>query len=95
MPKDILISDTNFDLRFEDGDLVIDESTRQHQVLLLMCEKGEFRESPGACLGITTWLNDDQTGDLNGKIKREMERDGMHVLKIRTKPEIQIEALYP
>ena len=97
MPVDILIDIANaYDLRIEDGDLVSGESTRQHQALLLLTEKGENREFPARGIGLQSWLNDDRSGDLNAAIKREFERDGMKVISIRgTIENLTTEAVYP
>lgn len=95
MPTDILL-DEFFDLSLKDGDLVIGESTRQHQSLLLLCEKGEIREFPTRGVGLQSWINDDiQFGDLRAAIKREFERDGMTVLGVRTTgTKIETDAIY-
>jgi hypothetical protein len=94
MPSDILL-DTSFDLAFADGDFVTGESTRQHQQLLLLVEKGELKEFPTRGVGIATWLNDHTTGNLNGVIKREFEADGMKVLKVSGVGEsFNVEAVY-
>lgn len=87
--------DESFDLKFENGDLVIGESTQQHQQLLLLAGKGEFREFPTRGVGIMGWLLDDQAGNLNGAIKREFEADGMTVESVNTRNgQINIEAAY-
>lgn len=94
MPFDILLGDT-FDLAFSAGDFVTGESTRQHQQLLILVEKGELKEFPTRGVGIATWLNDDVTGNLNGRIKREFELDGMKVLKVAGIGEkFNVEAIY-
>lgn len=94
MPLDILLDNT-FDLAFAAGDFVAGESTRQHQQLLLLIEKGELKEFPTRGVGISTWLNDHTTGNLNGLIKREFELDGMKVLKVSGLGEsFNVEAVY-
>lgn len=82
--NDVLLDD-EFDLLIKNGDLVIGESTYQHQQLLLLAEKGEIREFPTRGVGIRTWLLDDQAGNLNGAIKREFEADGMRVESVNTR----------
>lgn len=78
------------------GDFVNIESTRQHQKLLLVSEKGEWRESPLVGVAIRTELLNENTGnDLIQKIKREFEQDGMTVLQIKGQGDkIQTEAIY-
>ena len=96
MPFDILL-DENFDLLFKDGDLVIGESTRQHQQLLLLTQKGENREFPTTGVGLKNWTLDENPGDLNGEIKKEFEKDGMKVLQVKTTSNLSnmhLEAVY-
>ena len=94
MPNDILLTD-EFDLFFEDGDFVIGESTEQHQALLLLIDKGELREFPQRGVGLRTWINDDNDGDLNAAIKREFEADGMKVLAVQGRAtKLRVEAIY-
>lgn len=82
MPTDLLLNDS-FEILVEDGDFVPGESTRQHQTLLLYAEKGEIREFPTRGVGIRSWLLDERPGDLNARIKREYEADGMRVLLVK------------
>lgn len=83
MPNDLLLDD-GLDLMFADGDLVIGEATRQHQVLLLLTSPGELREFPMRGVGLQHWLLDDTAkGDVTRRIKQEFEADGMTVQRIR------------
>ena len=82
MPNDILL-DENYDLKITNGDFTVGESTRQHQAILLLCEKGENREFPTLGVGVNTWLLEETMGDLNSEIKREFARDGMNVQKVK------------
>lgn len=91
---DILLDD-DFDLVFADGDLVIGEATLQHQKILLLTEKGEIREFPTHGVGLRSWLLDDEAGNLNGRIKREFEADGMTVESVNTQGgNIRVKAQY-
>lgn len=100
MPNDILLDEDDLDLKFEDGDLVIGESTRQHQRLILLSAKGEIREFPTRGVGIFDWTLDDSPGDLNSEIKRQFELDGMTVQQVKARVtssglnSLQIEAVY-
>lgn len=94
MAFDILL-DEDLDLLFEDGDLVIGESTRQHQQLLLLSEKGEIREYPTRGVGLRSWILDDAMGSLNGEIKKQFELDGMKVQGVKLSgTTLEIEATY-
>lgn len=79
---DILL-DEDFDLMFENGDIQIGESTRQHQELIILTEKGANRQYPTRGVGVTNYLNDDLIGGLNSVIKRELELDGMIVKAVK------------
>lgn len=79
--NDILLND-DFDLRFENGDLVIGESTKQHQQLLVLTKKGDWKENPTVGVGVAAYLKDDADTDLLGAIRTEFEKDGMIVNSI-------------
>ncbi len=82
MPTDILLN--NFDLAYNaNGEIVRGESTLQHQQLLLLCSKGEFKESPTACVGAYGFLKDDNVSDFLAEVKKEFERDGMQVNSLK------------
>lgn len=99
MPLDLKLTE-DFDLLFKDGDLVIGESSRQHQTLLLLSHKGEWREFPAVGVGLARWLNDEESGDLNARIKREFEADGMKIQQVKSRrdgnrlSQLQIEGTY-
>jgi hypothetical protein len=79
------------DLTMENGDLVVGESDRQHQVLLLRLEKGELRATPTRGVGIQSWVLSENPAALNAAVKREFQRDGMRLHRVRTvagQPEI-------
>ena len=91
---DILL-DANFDLRIENGDFVAGESTRQHQQLLILTDKGEWKENPTRGVGAQGWLLDDKDGDLNAVVKTEYERDGMRIVAVKGRGfNLQVEAVY-
>lgn len=81
MPTDILLND--YVPMVKKGDLVIGESTRQHQLLLLVTEPGELRRFPTRGVGINNYLSDEDNGQLRLAIKKEYEADGMKVSQIR------------
>jgi len=94
MPKDILLND-NYDLLIEDGDFVIGESTYQHQKLLLLCNKGEFKEFPTRCVGAIRYIEEAKAEDLAREIETDFSKDGMKVSKIDIEiPNVKIDAVY-
>lgn len=82
MPKDYL-HDQNFDLLIKTGDFIVGESTAQHQRLLLLAEKGEWRQYPKTGVGIGSFLDDDEPGDLFSEIRKQFDADGMTVNSVR------------
>lgn len=82
MPTDILLTEEN-DLRIENGDFVVGESTRQHQNLILLADKGEFKQFPTVGVGILRYLEDNDTDNLAREIRTEFNKDGMNVKEIR------------
>lgn len=92
--NDILL-DRTFDLLLAGGDWKIGESTRQHQQLLLLTEKGEWKENPTQGVGSQSWLLDETSGEYRAEVKRQFERDGMTVLKLAgTMKNLKVEAIY-
>lgn len=99
MPNDILL-DGDFDLAFANGDLVIGESTRQHQQLILLSEPSEWTEFPTLGVGMQGRLLSDNPGEVVSIIKRQFEQDGMKVLQVRGRAKggnlvgVDVEAVY-
>ena len=81
MPNDLLLED--YDLLIENGDFVAGESTRQHQDLLLLADKGEFKQFPTVGVGIYRYLEGFNSNDLAREIRTEFNRDGMTVQSIK------------
>lgn len=81
MPQDILLTE-KYDLKIENGDLVISESTYQHQSLILLSDKGEFKENPTSGVGIYRYLEDYSAESLSREIREEFTEDGMRVEEI-------------
>lgn len=91
--NDVLLN--NYDLSFENGDFATGNSDVQHEHLLLINDKGDFKETPTACVGVERWLKDDDAIGLLGEIKKEYERDGMKVNKIElTEGKLNVNASY-
>lgn len=75
--------DENDDLMFENGDMAVGNSDTQNKKLLLMSDKGDWKQNPTACVGAAIWLKDDDPEGLLAEIKKEFERDGMTVIKLQ------------
>lgn len=75
--------------------LVVGEITRQNQSVLLLAEKGEIKESPLAGVGISNYLDDENTDDMMREIRSQFANDGMKVRKLEiSSGKIQINAKY-
>lgn len=93
---DFILNDSG-DLQFRLGDLMVDESTQQHQRDLLLAVPGDIRQFPLIGAGIRMELLNNITPDeLRIAIQREMERDGMEVTRLRidTAGNMELEAHY-
>ncbi len=77
---DIILN--NGDLVIEDGDFKVGDATKQNQQLLLLSQKGEWKQSPLTGVGIADWLKGEKQGGLKAEIKQQFKADGMTVKKI-------------
>ena len=92
---DILL-DEHFDLQYLNGEIVRGESTLQHQQLIIMCAKGEFKESPTSCVGAYGFLKDNDVNGFLAEVKKEFERDGMDVNGLSFLDGVlKVDAVYP
>lgn len=79
------------------GDDRIEDATRQHTKLLVLCEKGENKMEPESGVGIASWILDDQDGqDLKKEIQAELEGDGQRIesLIVRSIDNITVSGTY-
>ena len=79
--KDLLLN-KNGDLLIKNGDFVIGESDNQHQLDILLAEKGEFKEYPEIGVGIQEMLSDDDFVEFLIETKKNLEYDGMKINNI-------------
>jgi hypothetical protein len=95
MPVDYTL--TNDDLTIANGDFVKDESTLQHQSLLIRLKKGELRQYPKTGVGIENYLLDESSGDAYPEIQKQFEADGMTVRSIDVYEDgsVKTQAFYP
>ncbi len=93
---DILLN-KNYEPQVKRGDFVIDESTQQHQELLLIANKGQFRQFPATGVGTNRYLLEDSSlEELRLEIYKQFELDGMQVddIEIEDISNIFIDATY-
>lgn len=91
---DIALVD-DYDIQIVNGDFVAVESTEQHQVQLLLNNKGSFKENPTICVGAIEYLDDEGVNELARAVTIEFTRDGMRVDKIKiTDTKLMTDAYY-
>jgi hypothetical protein len=87
----------DFDLIIKDGDFLVKESTEQHQQLLPLADKGQFKQSPTTGVGIDSYLNDEASpDDIRRDIQEQFESDGMTIanIKVAGYESLNIDAYY-
>lgn len=87
---------TDFDLKIDNGDFVIGESTAQHQQCLLVAPKASFKQYPKVGVDAHHYLLDERPEDLMREIRLQLTQDGMKIEKMtRTNlGQINIKAFY-
>lgn len=79
--KDILI-DENYQVACANGDFVTGDSDLQQQQLLLLADKGDWKQFPTVGVGVRRYLKSDEPETLLAEIKKEYQRDGMKVKEV-------------
>lgn len=83
------------DISLESGDIAYSESTGQHKADILIADKGHYKETPAAGVGAANFINETDPEEFYRTVRKELERDGMKVKKIRiTNGELEIDANY-
>lgn len=67
---DILLDENN-EILITNGDLVISDASQQHVELLLLSNKGDFKQFPLTGIGLMRYLN----APLNNELKTQLYRD--------------------
>ncbi len=80
--NDILLDMNTFDIAIENGDLVVGRSDEQHQELLLVATKGDFKQHPDVGVDIASFLNDDNVQEMLNEVRRQFTNDGMTVVSV-------------
>ncbi|MDD2635609.1 MAG: hypothetical protein PHW82_08950 [Bacteroidales bacterium] len=90
-----LILNNDYDLQVDNGDFVVENSEIQHQGLLLLSEKNDFKEFPDRCVGSRRFVESNDSETYAREISQQFNADGMTVHKIIVNiPEVAIEASY-
>ncbi|MCR4604196.1 MAG: hypothetical protein K5683_11805 [Prevotella sp.] len=73
----------DLDMMVADGDLVTEENLKQAQQLLLVTNKGEWKQHPTAGVGVANYLETASAGELSREIREQFSRDGMKVSSVK------------
>lgn len=73
----------DLDIKVADGDLVTEENLKQAQQLLLVTNKGEWKQHPTAGVGVANYLETASAGELSREIREQFSRDGMKVSSVK------------
>ena len=90
------VLDTNGDLLITEADFVLDDSTQQHQKLLLLAAKGDFKENPTATVGLINYVESENEADMLREIRKCFANDGLNIktLAISNDGKLLIDAGY-
>jgi hypothetical protein len=92
--KDILADFENKTI-FKNGDINTGRSDEQHQRLLLLCEKGSFKEFPATCVGASTFLENEDADGLIREVRLQFQADQMNVSSVNYKGQkLLVDAVY-
>jgi len=80
--KDFLLDTVTGDLAFENGDLKAGNSDKQHQRLLLVCDKGNYKEFPATGVGAFNYLESEDAADFLREVRTQFKADGMTINKL-------------
>jgi hypothetical protein len=90
-----LLHNEEYQLQVSSGDFVTGRSDEQHQGLLIVSAKGDFKEFPAACVGAWHYLKGEDEQGLLSAIKWEFEKDGITVNRVyKANDQIITDAFY-
>ena len=91
-----LIWDENgVDLGVSGGSLTVGDTQAQEEYLVLMSQKGEWKEHPMVGVGIGDMVNDHDLNAWKRAISAELEKDGQRIEKlVLTTERLSVEASY-
>lgn len=77
------ILDNDGDLLIQDGDMVIGYSDDQQKNILLVTDKGAYKEFPDVGVGLQNFLeSEDNGGELMAEIRRQFVADGISIQQL-------------
>jgi hypothetical protein len=81
---------------FKNGDLNIGVCDDQNKTILLVCEKGSFKEFPSTCVGAGSYLETEDTDALIREVRAQFSADGMTVksVSIDSDNKLRVDASY-
>jgi hypothetical protein len=86
---------SEYDLKLENGFMVLEEITAQNQALLLLANKGELKEYPLAGVGVEDMILSHNFEMIRGEIINQLEADGQAVKSVKvTTSGIALDAQY-
>jgi len=89
---DIRIDDT-YDLAIDQGDFVTGESLNQEIGCLFAANEGDYRQHTKTGIGISNYILDEGTGELNRNIRLQFKRDNKTIKSLTFKNgKIQLDA---
>lgn len=80
--NDILLN-ANMDIEITDGDFKVGDATGQSMKMLLVSQKGEWKQNPDVGVGVADYLKGERPGGLKAEIKRQLKADGATIKNIR------------
>ncbi|EAY26091.1 hypothetical protein [Microscilla marina] len=82
---DVLLSEVDGDLAFENGDFALGDATVQHQAHHLVANKGDLRATPQAGVGLHIFLGDENRdlSEMRAEIELQLELDGQTIESVR------------
>ena len=91
-----IILNEDLTLKVVNGSMVIDDTTYQNQQILLLADKGDFKNKPMRGVGTKRYLESAQPDELAREIRTEFIADGMKVnsIKIPQTGQLNIDATY-
>lgn len=91
---DVLL-DADLDIEVRGGDFATGEATKQSQTLLLLTNKGEWKQSPKRGVGAVNFLETAERAALAREIRSDFTADGMRVESVELEgTKLSVEAFY-